>query len=122
QRSVKRTSKYANFDVDRKEDFLKAISFYLTINSSKSSFSHWQLESAYEKTYRQFDLPKAMAKEVVREIESHTGLFIETASTQYEFAHKSIQEYLCAEHMLKLPKMPPNLSAIMPNEMALAVG
>lgn len=122
QRSIKRNSKYANFDIDRKEDFLEAIAFHLTVSSNKSSFMHWELENAYNRTYKQFALPKDASREVAREIESHTGLFIEAGVEYYEFAHKSIQEYLCAEHILKLPKIPAELSTVLPNEMALAVG
>ena len=39
------------------------------------------------------------------EIEAHTGLFIQSGYQQYEFAHKSLQEYLTAEYLVKLPSL-----------------
>ncbi len=121
QRSIKRESRYASFDVDRKEDFLKAIAFHLTIISKRSSFNQKDLERAYLEVYERFSVPRAEARKVAREIESHTGLIIATWSENYEFAHKSIQEYLTAEYILKLPTIPPEKAIKLPNEMALAV-
>lgn len=121
QRSVIRTSRYSYFDIDRKEDFLKAISYSLTIRLRSGSFSHDDLEEAYLEVYEKFGLPKGEAKNVAREIESHTGLILEIGLDNYEFAHKSLQEYLCAEYILKLPKIPVDICTLLPNEMALVV-
>ena len=40
----------------------------------------------------------------------------------FEFAHKSIHEYLCADHLVKLPVLPKNLEILsfLPNELAIA--
>lgn len=120
QRSVRRPSVYAGFEVDRKEEFLRAISFHLTIRARRGTFERRQLEEAYLETCSSFGLPRNHVSQVVREIESHTGLIVEVAFERYEFAHKSIQEYLAAEYILRLPSHPGDLSVIMPNEMALA--
>jgi len=45
---------------------------------------------------------------------------MEVAYERYEFAHKSIQEYLAAEYILRLPSYPEDVTMVMPNEMALA--
>lgn len=121
QRSIRRESRYASFDIDRKEDFLKALALRLTLISSGSSFTPADLKQAYYDIYDQFGLPKAEVKKVIQEIESHSGLIIETGFEAYEFAHKSIQEYLSAEYILKLPRLPRELTLRLPNEMALAV-
>ena len=74
----------------------------------------------YVKICESFGLPRNHARQVVREIESHTGLIVEVAFEVYEFAHKAIQEYLAAEFILRLPSHPRDLSLSLPNEMALA--
>lgn len=40
---------------------------------------------------------------VVRELETHTGIFVESALDRYEFSHLSLQEYLCAEYLVGAP-------------------
>ena len=48
QRSVKRWSGYADFEVDRKEDFLKAIAYELsTKKRGMASFGRADLKEAY---------------------------------------------------------------------------
>jgi hypothetical protein len=120
QRSIQRPSAYASFETDRKEEFLRAIAFHLTVKARRGVFEHRHLEEAYIKVCESFGLPKTHARQVVREIESHTGLIVEVAFEVYEFAHKAIQEYLAAEFVLRLPSYPKNLSLSLPNEMALA--
>lgn len=121
QRSVRRFSRYPNFETDQKEEFLEAIAYELTVSAHRSSFSEADLRNAYAKTYQKFRLPHEELAKVMREIESHSGLLLESAYEQYEFAHKSIQEYLTASYILKLPSIPADLSFGIPNEMALAV-
>jgi hypothetical protein len=121
QRSIRRASRYGNFDVDRKEEFLQAIAFRLTLRGARGRFSHNLLQSAYHDVYSTFDLPPSDAAKVVREIESHTGLVLESSDDAYEFAHKSLQEYLTAAYALRLPQVPFDLLGEHPNELALAV-
>lgn len=122
QNSVKRRSAYARFSPDRKFDFLCNLSFQLTSKSDKSAFSAHELAEAYGNVCGAFGLPPHDATKVARELETHTGLFIESGFKTYEFAHKSLQEYLCAEYIVKLP----SLSAIgnglfnRPSELAVA--
>jgi hypothetical protein len=121
QRSIQRPSAYASFETDRKEEFLRAIAFNLTLEARRGVFEHRHLEEAYVKVCESFGLPRNHVRQVVREIESHTGLIVEVAFEVYEFAHKAIQEYLAAEFILRLPAHPRELSFAMPNEMALAI-
>ena len=44
QRSIQRPSAYASFETDRKEEFLRAIAFHLTIKSHWGIFEHRHLE------------------------------------------------------------------------------
>jgi len=121
QRDVKRESKYANFEIDRKFEFLCCLAYQLTISLHTTYFSQGQLESIYYKIYQDFDLFRNEAKSVVSELESHTGLFLQSGYEYYEFAHKSLQEYLTAEYIVKLPKLL-NIKQIikLPNEIAIA--
>ncbi len=60
---------------------------------------------------------------MIKELESHTGLFIQSGFELFEFAHKSIQEYLIAEYLVKLPSIPDDFKTIenLPNEFAIAI-
>jgi len=120
QRSVKRNSKYANFEVDRKFEFLCHLSFAMM---QKMVFSHGDLINVYDRIYKDYDLEPNEAKQVVNELESHTGLFVQTSYEAFEFAHKSLQEYLAAEYIVRLPSIPnqPEMLSQLPNELAIAV-
>ena len=121
QRMIRRKSKYAKFEVDRKIEFLSALAFKLTTSAVSQVFRKSTLKSQYISLYEDFDLKRSEAGEVVNEIESHTGLIIQSGYDQYEFAHKSLQEYLCAEYIVKLPYLPHSKLSRIPNEMAVAV-
>src|SRR5208337_1927392 len=125
QRSVKRVSAYANFENDRKFEFLSNLSYVLTtsIKGHGSVFTRDDLIAAYQKIYDNFDLPKDDAAKVCSELETHTGLFVLAGYERYEFCHKSVQEYLSAEFLVRLPSIPtnPRILANIPNELAIAV-
>jgi hypothetical protein len=59
---------------------------------------------------------------VIAELETHTGLFVQSDQENYEFSHKSLQEFLAAEFIVRLPSIPNNMIAlqVMPNELAVA--
>ena len=42
---------------------------------------------------------------MVKELESRTGVFVESGYDKFEFVHKSIQEYLSADYLTKLPSL-----------------
>lgn len=123
ERSVKRESGYAKFELDRKFEFLCHLAYSLTMTWQKTVFSKEDLLRVYYEIYQDYDLIRNEAQQVVNELESHTGLFLQTGYEEFEFAHKSLQEYLAAEHIVKLPSMPSDISVIskIPNELAIAV-
>lgn len=123
QRLIKRFSKYANFEVDRKFEFLSNLSFELTTCYRGSIFNISDVENVYKRIYVNYDLIENEAELVSRELESHTGLFVQSGYEDYEFVHKSIQEYLCAEYLIKLPSLlnDHKLIKILPNELAVSV-
>jgi DNA polymerase III delta prime subunit len=123
QRSIKRYSKYAHFDIDRKFDFLCHLAYMLTTSYQSTIFSENDLIRIYNEIYSNYDLVINEAQQVVSEIETHTGLFIQSGFEEFEFAHKSLQEYLAAEYLVKLPSIPETLESLsrIPNELAIAV-
>jgi hypothetical protein len=122
QRNISRESHYSNFEIDRKSDFLAYLAYQLTIENSSSVFSREDLNRAYLEICENFSLPKKEATKVVDELESHNGLFIQSGYERFQFPHKSIQEFLTAEFLVKSFALPDiNTLLKIPNELALAV-
>ncbi len=123
ERSVKRRSRYANFSALRKLDFLARMAYYLQVQFRALTFSTSTILEYYRQSCTIFDLPLDEAFQVTKEIESHTGLFIQSGYDTFEFSHKSLQEYLTAEYLVRLP-VPPDFTEVrgMPNEVAIATG
>lgn len=123
QRNIKRLSKYASFELDRKFEFLSCLAYNLTVSVRKTIFDKYELESTYKKICSDFDLNIRESKDVISELESHTGLFVQAGYELFEFAHKSLQEYLTAEYIVKLPFIPEEKYILerLPNELAIAI-
>lgn len=122
-RSVRRPSLYSNFETDRKSDFLAHLAFELTACVPSARFSVYDLRACYDKIHIAHKLPKDEMEKVLREIESHTGIIIESGSDYFEFAHLSLQEFLGADHIIRLPDLSLVLDHVnrLPNQMAIAV-
>ncbi len=103
QRRVVRPSKYANFFVEEKLEFLSTLSFELTIEHKTVRFRPDQLEEIYRKIAPRFGLPAGEAAKVAREIETHTGIIVESGGG-FEFSHLSLQEYLCGYNLVRQPQ------------------
>lgn len=103
QRNVLRKSVYSEFEREQKYDFLCALAYHLTYATKVSSFSHDQLVGAYRDLCARFSLPKGQAVEVANEIESHTGIIVNYADGKFAFSHLTLQEYLCASHLVREP-------------------
>lgn len=123
QRNIKRISNYSSFEADRKLDFLVRLSYFLTTRTSNTVFTHNQMVEACEEINPDFDLSIEEISNVIKEIESHTGLFLNSGYQKFEFAHKSLQEYLTAEFVVRLPTIPTDTRILekLPNELAIAV-
>ncbi len=123
QRRINRQSEYGEFEVDRKLEFLSNLSFQFTYDFGKTVFTIKELQYVYLKICDNYNLPYNQERKVVKELETHNGLFLESGFRQYQFAHKSIQEYLTAEYIVALPTIPEDRKFLLriPNELALAV-
>ena len=121
QRLVVRKSKYSKFEVDRKMDFLSRFGYELSVEYYRSSFDKAVLELIYSSICTDFNLPKGESNDVVKEIESHNGLILQTGADIYEFAHKSLLEYLVADYLVKLPTIirDDEILLKLPNELAI---
>ena len=123
QRGVKRKTNFGEFEASEKLAFLSSLSYVLMVEFETTVFEKSQYLEAYENIREDFGLPKLKGELVEEEIETHTGLFVRSGSEQYEFAHKSLQEYLTAEYIVRLPSIPEiqKIGSLLPNEMAIAV-
>jgi hypothetical protein len=123
ERGIKRASQYARFDPDRKREFLAALSYNLTYSHEKKAFSEGDLVQAYEEVREVFGLPSKQARKVAREIQTHNGIIAEGPGGTFEFSHLTLQEFLCAEHMVRLPGPPtiPAAHATYPAPLAVSV-
>lgn len=121
-REIKRLSKYGRFGPDRKREFLSSVSYEISKKNSSAVFTHTELQNAFSKVYKRFDLPFDQMEKIITEVESHTGLLLRSGFDSFEYYHKSIQEFLCAEMLSRLPIMPNNIKFLfdMPNECAIA--
>lgn len=123
QRSITRQSRYADFSSDSKFDFLCRLAYELTSSKKGTVFNLEDLRKIYRRLCGDFDLLPKESKQVLSELESHTGLFVQAGYEAYEFVHRSLQEYLTAEYIKGLPSLltETELVARMPNELAIAV-
>lgn len=125
QRTVRRfshVSKYARFDNDRKFDFLANLAFVLTTELKQLRFSSDSLREAYAKICNDHELPADQSLLVTSELESHSGLIVQSGFDHFEFAHKSLQEYLAADYIVRLPdlELTKLVFSLVPNELAIA--
>ena len=118
----KTTVLISNFEVDRKSEFLANLAYVLTMSVNGSRYTKSDLVSAYGKMHDNFGLPGKEAAKVANELESHTGLFVQSGYDAFEFSHKSLQEYLTAEFIVRLPSIPEPQRTLLrlPNELAIA--
>lgn len=102
-RNIIRQSQYSQFNTRKKIKFLSELSYHLTYKTKQKVFNSADLEIIYNKIYQKYNLPQEEIKNVVSELESHTGILTESSYRKFEFSHLSIQEYLCAFHIVNLP-------------------
>jgi hypothetical protein len=106
QRGVIRSSRYAAFDADAKLEFLTNVAYLFTFQLRRTSVSHDSLMMLIESIARRFDLPPSEFERMAYEIETHTGIIVEESLDRYAFSHESLQEYLAAEFLVRMPATP----------------
>lgn len=125
KQGLKRSSKYASFNVEAKRVFLSAMAYKLSTRFYDRVYSRQQLYSVYKELHIKFpELPLEEVKDVIAEIETHNGLIIQSAYDMYEFSHLTFQEFLTAEHIshsssVKTYRYEDLIK--LPNELAIAI-
>jgi hypothetical protein len=122
-RGIKRKTRYSRFDPDSKLDFLSALSYELTYKIKTKRFSEFDLITCYKRLSKRYSLPDGQAAEVAREIETHSGIISAVNNFEFEFSHLSLQEYLCANHIVREPRAGqiPNYIREYPPPLAIAI-
>lgn len=122
ERAIGRKSKFSNFNKNQKLEFIKYLAFYLIIDS-KYFFNKHDIQIAYTEIAEEFELDKFKYQEVINEIEEYSGIFIQSGADRYEFPHKSIQEFLAAEYLVKYHPISNFKSKFfsIPNELAIVI-
>ena len=125
KQGLKRSSKYASFNVEAKRVFLSAMAYKLSTRFYGRVYSRNQLYSVYKELHVKFpELPTEEVKEVIAEIETHNGLIIQSAYDMYEFSHLTFQEFLTAEyisHSSSVKTYSYEDLIKLPNELAIAI-
>ena len=108
--------------MDRKADFLSDLAHNLTTSNKTSTFTRFDLLESYQRISVNYGLRNSEAQAVVNELETHTGLIVQSGADLFEFSHKSLQEYLTAVFIVGLPWIPRSMIELqlMPNELAIA--
>ena len=101
-RGVRRESSYASFGVDEKRRFLADVALEL-FRRDLIRFDETALLEIYSGLAQRFSLPPDQARQVVRELESHNGLLVESG-VHFEFSHLSLQEYFAADAVMRGPR------------------
>ena len=99
-RGVQRGSRYSGFLVEKKRRFLSNLAFRMTFREKVKRFGRKELSSVCEDVGKQFRINLSQSDEVAREIESHTGIIVESGFDYFEFSHLTLQEYLAAEYLV----------------------
>lgn len=102
-RGVRRIGKHYGFDQSEKRKLLAHTAFELAKRGRGVSFSVLDFSHAIEEVGPRFRLEITNSRELLDELEAHTGVIFLSGFETYDFIHKAIQEYLCGEHLAKLP-------------------
>ena len=70
--------------MDRKFEFLCQLAYALTTSLQKTVFSNGELLGIYARIFQDYDLDKSEARQVVSELESHTGLLLQSGYEEYD--------------------------------------
>jgi len=122
QRGFVRVSEFSSMSTEMKFDYFCNLAFYLTTIENTYIFSKEAITQAYKSLCTKFRLPAGESEKFYDEIESHTGIFIRSSYFEYEFVHRSFQDYLTANYISTLPELPNEYDVFSsPYQMAMAI-
>ncbi|WP_189799595.1 NACHT domain-containing NTPase [Tateyamaria sp. syn59] len=109
-RVVIRDKRGSVFNRQRKREFLERFAFYASFETGRSTFSEFDVSALLKALRGRFRLGRIDMQSVVQSLEEHTSLFVKTGRRgDYEFSHKTIQEFMAAEYLVKLGRLPKEL-------------
>ncbi len=121
ERDIQRESKFSSFLSEKKLRFLSSLAYNLTFEFRKKRFSLHDLYSLYASLAARFKLPPNEFAQVLQEIESHTGILVESGFEHYEFCHLTVQEFLAARHLVSLATTRNHLALLEESAATMAV-
>jgi len=101
-----RDSVYSNFNTQEKSRFLREFAYDLIVNNRLRVYTQDDFHESYLRIYDNHNLPKYQAKKVIQEIEAHNGIIVLSGYDRFVFYHKSMQENMAAEYMIKMDSLP----------------
>jgi predicted NACHT family NTPase len=104
---IHRRSGYPLQTSDQKYFLLSYLAFDLSYQYGTAVYSVSQVLEALSRHQLEV-LDYIDATTVLDDITTNSGLMIESPSKTYHFIHRSIQEYLAADYLIKLPNIPYN--------------
>ncbi|WP_338302839.1 NACHT domain-containing protein [Erythrobacter sp. Dej080120_24] len=104
QRDLSRKTQFSGFLSEKKLRFISHIAFSLIFENKEKRFKIQSLEELYLKISKMYRLPSGGFQDVLSEVESHTGIIVESGFEHYEFCHLTVQEFLAAKHLVGIPK------------------
>ncbi|MEL7707576.1 NACHT domain-containing protein [Citromicrobium bathyomarinum] len=119
--SIVRESLVEDVMLTTKRRLIDEIAFKTVFEIRKVRFSISDIEVAIIDSLKRNKIRSSASIDVLSEIESHTGLIVESGYSNYEFCHPVLQEYLAACHLVKLPNLTSYLEDILPSAPCLAV-
>lgn len=121
ERDIQRESKFSSFLSEKKLRFLSSLAYNLTFEYRRKRFSLYDLYSLYSILASRFKLPADEFAQVLQEIESHTGILVESGFEHYEFCHLTVQEFLAAKHLVSLATTKNHLALLEESPATMAV-
>lgn len=100
---------------------MREFAFLLTTRIKKLNFDFRSFELIFDSIKNKFNLQNENPSDVLSEIQTHNGLIVPYFSNRYSFLHKTIQEYLTADYILRQGFLPDEIN-ILPNELAILLG
>lgn len=98
-------SSYASKGLDEKIDILASIGFFLLFRANLKYFDDAYIGKAFDATAEKYGLPNSEKSKFIRDIQSHTGLIVQTSVDEFGFSHYSLHEYLCAYYLVRQPSI-----------------
>src|ERR1700722_5815358 len=86
-------------------EVLASLAIELLYGKDKKIFRGDDISRAITNIQERFKIDPTDTAEIVAEIESHTGIIVESSIGHYEFCHYSLQEYLCAHYLVRQPTL-----------------